>query len=95
MDYNLDVPFARQVPEGRFQQSDENKPITDANRSNIALKNLETRRRDEEEKKKRTLDAKKIKKLKQINLAEVVKKVENIDVAEGLGLNRDFVLPTP
>jgi len=53
------------VPEGRYDLNslDEN-PNVDPFKSNIALQQIEMKRRDEEDKKKKTLDEKRMKKLK-------------------------------
>lgn len=47
-------------------------PGVDAIKSNSLLRQMETRLRDEEEKRKRLLDKKRIKKLKQKNLPKVL-----------------------
>lgn len=65
VNYNLEIPFEKQVPEGRFDATmAEENPTVDSFKSNIALQQIEMKRRDEEEKKRRSLDAKRMKKLK-------------------------------
>ena len=73
VNYNLEIPFEKKVPEGRFDinNNDEN-PNIDPFKSNIALQQIEMKRRDEEEKKRRTLDGKRMKKLKQKNLPKAM-----------------------
>jgi hypothetical protein len=61
------------VPEGRYEANmPEENPNVDVFKSNIALQQIEMKRRDEEEKKKRSLDAKRMKKLKQKNLPKAM-----------------------
>ena len=60
----MEIPFERKAPEGRHDTTDESQYRTDVFKQNIALQQIEMKRRDEEEKKKRSLDAKKMKKLK-------------------------------
>ena len=52
------------VPEGRHAISVSETPSVDAAKSNSLLRQMETRLRDEEEKRKRMLDKKRIQKLK-------------------------------
>ncbi len=63
VNYNLEIPFEKKVPEGRYDVQTEAAEI-DPFKQNIALQQIEMKRRDEDEKKKRALDAKKMKKLK-------------------------------
>jgi hypothetical protein len=65
VNYNIEIPFEKKVPEGRYDANmPEENPNVDVFKSNIALQQIEMKRRDEEEKKKRSLDAKRMKKLK-------------------------------
>ena len=73
MNYNIEIPFEKKVPEGRYDANiPEENPNVDIFKSNIALQQIEMKRRDEEEKKKRYLDAKRMKKLKQKNLPKAM-----------------------
>ena len=99
MNYNLEIPFEKRVPEGRYDthQPEEN-PNVDPFKSNIALQQIEMKRRDEDDKKKRALDAKKMKKLKQKNLPkamEIINKQSTNDAAALLGPRTSLVLPAP
>ena len=73
VNYNIEIPFEKRVPEGRYDTTatDEN-PNVDPFKSNIALQQIEMKRRDEEDKKKKALDAKRMKKLKQKNLPKAM-----------------------
>ena len=64
VDYNKEVPFMAMVPEGRHKVSAEEAPEIDVLKSNTALKQIEAKLRDEEERRKRALDLKRLNKLK-------------------------------
>ena len=64
VDYNKEVPFMAMVPEGRHQVGTEEAPEIDVLKSNTALKQIEAKLRDEEERRKRALDLKRLNKLK-------------------------------
>ena len=74
VDYNKEVPFMASVPEGRYKVSVEETPTIDTLKSNSALKQIETKLRDEEERRKRALDLKRLNKLKQKNLPKAIEK---------------------
>jgi len=59
-DYNAEVPFEVKVPLGRHEISQEERPDIEQTKQNQLLKQMETRLRDEEEKRKRMLDKKRI-----------------------------------
>ena len=61
-----------QVPEGRHTVGFEETPEIDVLKSNTALKQIEAKLRDEEEKRKRALDLKRLNKLKQKNLPKAI-----------------------
>ena len=73
VNYNVEIPFEKRVPEGRYDiDAPEENPNVDSFKSNIALQQIEMKRRDEEDKKKKALDAKRMKKLKQKNLPKAM-----------------------
>jgi hypothetical protein len=73
VNYNVEIPFEKRVPEGRYDiDAREENPNVDNFKSNIALQQIEMKRRDEEDKKKKALDAKRMKKLKQKNLPKAM-----------------------
>ncbi len=73
VNYNIEIPFEKKVPEGRYSNDGvEENPTVDIFKSNIALQQIEMKRRDEEDKKKKALDAKRMKKLKQKNLPKAM-----------------------
>lgn len=72
MDYNKEVPFEAFVPQGRHTVDREERPELDLHKSNIALRQIEQTLRDEEEKKRRALDLKRLNKMKQKNLPQAI-----------------------
>ena len=62
------------VPEGRHKVGLDETPTIDTLKSNSALKQIETKLRDEEERRKRALDLKRLNKLKQKNLPKAIEK---------------------
>lgn len=80
VNYNLEIPFEKKVPEGRYEVDNE-KVKVDSVKSSIALQQIEMKRRDEEEKKRRALDAKKIKKIKEKNLPKALEMINKQDEA--------------
>ena len=63
------------VPEGRYKVSSEETPEVDTLKSNTALKQIEAKLRDEEERRKRALDLKRLNKLKQKNLPKAIEQI--------------------
>jgi len=72
VDYNKEVPFEAFVPQGRHTVDREERPELDLHKSNIALRQIEQTLRDEEEKKRRALDLKRLNKMKQKNLPQAI-----------------------
>ena len=72
VDYNKEVPFMANVPEGRHSVGVEETPSIDVLKSNTALKQIEAKLRDEEERRRRALDLKRLNKLKQKNLPKAI-----------------------
>ena len=99
VNYNIEIPFEKRVPEGRYDTSMlEENPNVDPFKSNIALQQIEMKRRDEDDKKKKALDAKRMKKLKQKNLPkamEIINKQQTSEVSALLGPRTSLVLPAP
>lgn len=60
------------VPEGRHKVGAEETPEIDVLKSNTALKQIEAKLRDEEERRKRAIDLKRLNKLKQKNLPKAI-----------------------
>eukprot|EP00347_Sterkiella_histriomuscorum_P010636 403375511 len=95
VNYNIEIPFEKKVPIGRFDTSEEALQI-DQLKQNIALQQIEIKRRDEDEKKRRALDAKKLKKLKQKNLPKALELInKNDNAAAMIGINTKLSLPAP
>ena len=95
VDYNAEIPFEKKVPEGRHETGPEENQKLDPFKSNIALKQIEMKRRDEEEKKKRALDSKKMKKLMQKNLPKAIEIVSKANDANAMTYKTKLILPQP
>jgi len=95
VDYNKEVPFEAFVPQGRHVVSEEELPELDIHKSNIALRQIEQNLRDEEEKKRRALDLKRLNKMKQKNLPQAIQQLENDNIKQMLHLNTKISLPAP
>ncbi|CDW71197.1 cell division cycle 5-like protein [Stylonychia lemnae] len=93
VNYNIEIPFEKKVPVGRFDIEGETIKI-DQHKANIALQQIEIKRRDEEEKKRRALDAKKLKKLKQKNLPKALE-IINKNSDSLIGIRTKLTLPSP
>lgn len=83
------------VPEGRHTSNAEETPTIDLLRSNVALKQIEQKTRDEEEKKRRALDLKRLNKLKQKNLPKAIEEISKANDSEALQFNTQMILPEP
>jgi hypothetical protein len=64
-------------------------------KSNIALRQIETKMRDEEEKKRRALDLKRLNKMKQKNLPQAIEEIDKANNVKLLQLNTKISLPQP
>ena len=52
VNYNIEIPFEKKVPEGRYDaEIPEETPTVDLFKSNIALHQIEMKRREDDEKK--------------------------------------------
>lgn len=58
------MPFEAFVPQGRHNVSIDEMPDVDVFKSNIALRQIEANMREEEEKKRKALDIKRLNKMK-------------------------------
>ena len=74
------MPFEAFVPRGRHYVGEEEMPEFDIHKSNIALRQIEQNLRDEEEKKRRALDLKRLNKMKQKNLPQAISQLENDNI---------------
>lgn len=93
VDYNKEVPFQANVPEGRHAVGTDETPEIDVLKSNTALKQIEAKLRDEEERRKRTLDLKRLNKLKQKNLPKAIEKTNGVNNMQLLQFNTKISLP--
>ena len=95
VDYNKEVPFELKVPEGRHIPSSDETPAIDILKSNTAMKQIDAKLRDEEERRKRALDQKRINKLKQKNLPKAIEKTNMANESQLLQFNTKISLPQP
>ena len=72
LDYNSEIPFAALVPEGRHKVGNEETPFVDAEVSNKLLRKMEQKLIEEEDRKKKMLDKKRLQKIKQKNLPKLI-----------------------
>jgi len=84
VDYNKEVPFELRVPEGRHEVGKEETPDVDILKSNTALKQCEAKIRDEEERRRRALDEKRINKLKKKNLPKAIDQTNKVNKSDML-----------
>ncbi len=95
MNYNLDVPFLRKVPEGNWDASKEATPSANKFKGAISLQYLEGINRDNEEEKFRKIDQKRMKNLKQKNLPSAIEIVNKINDPTNIFQRNKLVLPEP
>ena len=95
MNYNLDVPLMRKVPEGSFKSGLEETPAPNKFKGAISLQFLENRNRDEEEEKFRKIDNKRMKNLKQKNLPEALEKINKMNDPSNILQRNKLNLPEP
>lgn len=95
MNYNIDVPFQRKVPEGSWSDNLEQTPEVNKFKGAISLQFLENRNRDEEEEKFRKIDAKRMKNLKQKDLPDAIDLMNKMNDPSYVIQRNKLVLPEP
>jgi pre-mRNA-splicing factor CDC5/CEF1 len=95
MNYNVDVPLMRKVPEGSFKPGAEETPASNKFKGAISLQFLENRNRDDEEEKFRKIDDKRMKNLKQKNLPEALEKINKMNDPSNILQRNKLNLPEP
>ena len=99
IDYSAEIPFEKSVPIGRHEPGDAETPEVDVHKSNMSLQQIEQKRRDDEEKKNRIMDAKRMKKLKEKNLPKALEAINKVNLqSEDLirsQLNTKLILDQP
>lgn len=75
IDYNAEIPFEHRPMDVVFETGMDEEPAPNPNVGNISLNTIEGPRRDEEEKRLRKLDQKKLKKIRAMNLPEHIEKL--------------------
>lgn len=94
MNYNTDIPFKREVPNGTFA-TDNERSQDNKFKGVVSLQYLENRRRDEEEEKFKEIDAKRMKKLQQKNLPEALEKINKLNDPQTIIHKSQLILPEP
>jgi len=94
INYNIETPFKRDVPEGRFKAGPEEEPVPDKFKSAVSLQQIEGKRRDEELKKRKAIDQKRLKKLKDKNMPKALNIISKM-TESGIVHKREIVLPEP
>lgn len=93
MDYNAEIPFQQLVPEGRHTVTDQETPYVDATISNDLLRKMEQKLAEEDDKRKKLLDKKRLQKIKQKNLPKLIEQ-QNQESRKLLQFS-EMELPTP
>ena len=94
MDFNMEIPFERPVPEGRFKAGPEEQPKASTLSSGVNLQQIEGRRRDEELKKRKAVDQKNMKKLKDKNMPKALGMLNKMNES-GIVHKAELTLPEP
>ena len=79
MNYNVDIPFKREVPIGSWSEFLEDTPGPDKFKAGISLQVLDNRNRDIEEEKQRKIDDKRMKDLKNSNLPKAFEMINKVN----------------
>ena len=79
MNYNVDIPFKREVPIGSWNEFLEDTPGPDKFKAGISLQVLDNRNRDIEEEKQRKIDDKRMKDLKNSNLPKAFEMINKVN----------------
>lgn len=94
IDYNAEIPFEHRPTDNTYETDQREEPVPNADMGNISLNTIEGVRRDEEEKRLRKLDQKKLKKLRTMNLPEHIEKLNKVNPLMYQKKTR-LVLPEP
>jgi len=95
MNYNADIPFERNVPEGSWKIGKDEKPEVNKIRGAISLQVLENRNRDEIEERNRKIDKRRIDKLKGKNLPEAIEMINKMNDPANIVQRAKLILPEP
>lgn len=95
MNYNMDVPFLRKVPEGTWETPLEESPPVNKFKGAISLQFLENKNRDEQEEKFRKIDQKRMKNLKQKNLPVAIEVINKMNDPTNILQRNKLILPEP
>lgn len=79
IDYANEVPFEQQPPPGFYETGADENPIANLGLANISLQALEGKDRDDEEKRNRKDDERKMKRLKKENLPETIEMINKLN----------------
>eukprot|EP00826_Nyctotherus_ovalis_P054061 TRINITY_DN7060_c0_g1_i13.p1 TRINITY_DN7060_c0_g1~~TRINITY_DN7060_c0_g1_i13.p1 ORF type:complete len:741 (+),score=245.46 TRINITY_DN7060_c0_g1_i13:82-2304(+) len=94
MDYNIEVPLKRGVPKGRFETGPEEEPVFDPFKSAVNLQQIEGKRRDEEMQRRKLIDQKQMKKLKDKDMPKALSIINKMSEA-GIVHKGQLEMPEP
>jgi len=83
------------VPEGRYTVQPSETPAVNSALSNALLRQMEQKLKEEDEKKKRLMDKKRLQKLKKKDLPRAIAETAKSSGAELLHFELNFVMPAP
>jgi pre-mRNA-splicing factor CDC5/CEF1 len=95
IDYANEIPFEQQPPAGFHAHGLDEDPKANLGLANINLQNLEGARRDEEEKRNKKDDERKLKRLKEDNLPAYIEMINKMNDPANLRKRTGLTLPTP
>lgn len=79
IDYNAEIPFEHLPLEAVYKTGPDEEPKPDILKGNLSLSDIEGVRRDEEEKRLRKIDQKKLKKLRGLELPQHIEKLNKVN----------------
>merc|ERR1719235_167951 len=95
IDYANEIPFEQQPPAGFHATGLDEDPKANLGLANINLQNLEGARRDEDEKRHKKDDERKLKRLKEDNLPAYIEMINKMNDPANLRKRTGLSLPTP
>merc|ERR1719235_1883130 len=95
IDYANEIPFEQQPPAGFHATGLDEDPKANLGLANINLQNLEGARRDEDEKRNKKDDERKLKRLKEDNLPAYIEMINKMNDPANLRKRTGLSLPTP
>eukprot|EP00742_Colponemidia_sp_Colp-10_P004218 GILJ01004500.1.p1 GENE.GILJ01004500.1~~GILJ01004500.1.p1 ORF type:complete len:774 (+),score=166.84 GILJ01004500.1:37-2358(+) len=95
IDYNAEVPFEKRPPPGFYQAGADEEPKPDPSFAKLSIQQLEGKRRDEDEARRRREDTKRMKKMEQYDMAAAIMKQNQATDPLSIKKRSKLVLPAP